>query len=271
MTKKNNNLLSLCIDELNDIFLLKILIILYENYVNYFIIYQKKDLLNNEKKYKEEQDKIYHSFIINVFNKQYRKNKETLLIKSIKKNNLNMFKFLLNQIYFNNRKIDLDIYKVDFNGQNVLHYTVKLKQKEIILFLIKYDADFNKLKTTKDIKGKKPIDYSRTKSFENELYTKWDSAKDNNIKMLNIFINELKYYEINQQTKFKGNTALHIAVKNRADKVVLFLILNGADKNIKNKEGFTPLEIIKNDKNINKKWILKVKKILDRKITNYID
>ena len=160
-----------------------------------------------------------------------------------------MFQFLLNDIKFNNRKIDLDIYKTDFNGQNVLHYAVKLKLKEIILFLIEYDADYNKLKTTKDIKGKTPIDYDRTKSFENELYTIWDSAKDNNIKMLNILINELEYYEINQQTKFKKNTALHIAVKNRADKVVLFLILNGAYKNIKNKDGFTPLEIIKNEKN----------------------
>ena len=46
--------------------------------------------------------------------------------------------------------------------------------------------------------------------------------------MLNILLNKLKYYEINEQTNFKGNTALHIAVKSRADKVVLFLILNGA-------------------------------------------
>ena len=182
-----------------------------------------------------------------------------------------MFKYLLNNIKFNNRKIDLDIYKTDFHGKNILHYAVELKQKETILFLIKYDADYNKLKTTKDIKGKTPIDLDRTKSFENELYTIWDSAKDNNIKILNILLNELKYYDINEQTKFKGNTALHIAVKNRADKVVLFLILNGADKNIKNKEGYTPLEIIKNEKNIDKKWITKVTKIFDGKIKNYID
>ena len=66
--------------------------------------------------------------------------------------------------------------------------------------------------------------------------------------MLNILLNKFKYYEINEQTNFKGNTALHIAVKSRSDKVVLFLILNGADKNIKNKEGYTSLEMIKNEK-----------------------
>ena len=271
MTKNHNNLLSLCIDEINDIYFLKILIILYENYINYFIINQNKDLLNNKEKYKEEQDKLYFSFVENVFNKQYGKNKETLLIKSIKKSNLEIFKFLLNDINFNNCKINLDIYKTDFNGQNILHYAVQLKQKETILFLVKYDADYNKLILNKNIKGKIPADFDRTKSFENELCSVWDAAKNNDIKMLDKLINELKYYDINQQTCFKGNTPLHIAVKNMADKSVLFLVLNGANKNIKNKKLLTPFENIKNDKNIDKKWIKKVKKILDGKIKNYVD
>ena len=271
MTKNHNNLLSLCIDELNDLFLFKSLIILYENYIEYFIINQNKDLLNNEEKYKQEQDKIYHSFITNVFNKEYGKNKETLLIKSIKKNNIEMFKHLLYNINFNNKKINLDIYKTDFNGQNILHYAVQLKQKETILFLVKYDSDYNKLITTKDIKGKTPLDFDRTKSFENELYSIWDAAKDNNINVLNKIIKELNYYDINEQTIFKGNTALHIAVKNKADKFILYLILNSADKNIKNKKGFTAFESIKKEKNVDKKWIEKVKKILDGKIKYYTD
>ena len=270
-SKNNNNILSLSIDELNDLLFLKSLLILYENHVNYFVIYQNKDLLNNEERYKEEQDKIYHSFITKVFNRQYGKNKETLLIKSIKKNNLDMFKLLLNGIYFNNRKINLDIYKTDFNGQNILHYAVKLKQKETVLFLAKYDGDYNKLKTTKDIKGKIPNDFDRTKTFENEIYTIWDAAKDNNIQILDILLNKLKYYEINEQTIFKGNTPLHIAVKNRADKAILYLVLNGADQDIKNKKGLTAFESLKNEKNVDKKIVEKVKKILDGKIKNYID
>ena len=271
MTKKNNNLLSLCIDELNDICLFKSLLILYENYINYFIINQNKDLLNNKEKYKEEQDKIYHNFISTVFNKQYGKNKETLLIKSIKKNNLHLFKFLLNDINFNNRKIDLDIYKTDFNGQNILHYGVILKQKETILFLIKYDADFNKLIKAKNLKGKTPIDFDKSKSFENELCSIWDAAKNNDIKMLQTLIFKLKYYDINEQTNCKGNTALHIAVQNKADKAILFLILNGIDKNIKNKKRLTALEEIKNEKIEDKNWVSKVKRILDGKIKNYIE
>jgi ankyrin repeat protein len=89
--------------------------------------------------------------------------------------------------------------------------------------------------------------------------------------MLDILINKLKYYTINEQTNIRGNTPLHLAVQNKADKAVLFLILNGADKNIKNNKKFTPLESIKDDKNIDKKWKAKVKKILNGKIKDYTE
>ena len=152
-----------------------------------------------------------------------------------------------------------------------MHYAVELKQRETILFLVKYDSDFNKLLTEKDIRGKTPIDSDRTKSFENELYSIWEAAKDNNLKVLSKLIYELKYYDINEQTIFKGNTALHIAVKNKAEKVVLYLILNGADKSIKNKKGLTALETIQNENIADKKWLEKLKKILDGKIKNYTE
>ena len=271
MTKMNNNLLSLCIDELNDIYFLKSLVILYDFHINYFVINQEKDLLNNEEKYKQEQDKILFKFVDKVFNMEYGKNKETLLIKSIKQNNFEIFNYLLNEVFFNNSQLKLNIYKTDFNGQNVLHHAVKLKQKETILYLVKYDADFDILISKQDIKRNTPKDLDKTKSFENELYTIWDSARDNNIDKMNLFLNELNYYTINEQTKFKGNTALHLAVKNRADKAVLFLIQNGADKNIKNKEGLNALEYLKKEKNIEPLWVKTVEKIIDRKIVNYIE
>ena len=80
MTKMNNNLLSLCIDKLNDMDFLKSLLILYDNYIDFFVINQEKDLLNNEKAYKKEQDKIMFKFANEVFNREYSKNKESLLI-----------------------------------------------------------------------------------------------------------------------------------------------------------------------------------------------
>ena len=271
LTKMHNNLLSICIDELNDFFILKSLLILYDNHIKFFVINQEKDLLNNEEKYKLEQDKILFKFVNEVFNMEYSKNKETLLIKSIKQNNLEMFKFLLNEIYFNNKKIDLNIHKADSTGQNVLHHAVKLKQKESILYLVKYDSDFDLLVTKKDIKRNTPKDLDKTKSFENELYSVWDAAKDNKIDKMDILLNELKYYTINEQTKFKKNTPLHFAIKNRADKAVLFLVLNGVDKNIKNKEGLNALEYLKKEKNVDPLWLKTVAKILDGIIKNYIE
>jgi len=270
MSKMNNNILSLSIDELNDIYFLKSLLILYDNYINHFVINQEKDLLNNKEKYQQEQDKIEFNFLNKLFNMEFGRNKETLLIKSIKQNNLEMFKYLLNDICFNNKKVKLNIHKVDANGQNVLHYAVKLKQKETTLYLVKYDADFNILKTKQDIKGNTPKDLDKTKSLEKELYTIWDAAKDNNIDMMNLLLKDLFYYTKNEQTKFKGNTPLHLAVKNRADKAVLFLILNEADKDIKNNEGLNALEYLNKEKNVDPMWIKTVQKIYDKKIVNYI-
>ena len=271
MTKMHNNLLSICIDELNDMYILKSLIILYDNHINYFVINQEKDLLNNKEKYKQEQDRILFEFVDEVFNNEYGKNKETLLIKSIKRNNLEMFKYLLNEINFNNKHIILNIHKVDSNLQNVLHHAVQLGQKESILYIVKYDADFSLLISKKDIKGNIPKDLDKTKSFENELYSIWDCAKDNNINGMNVLLNELEYYKINEQTKFKGNTPLHLAVKNRADKAVLFLVLNGANKYNKNKEGLTPLEYLKKEKNVDPYWVKTVENIFEGKIVNYIE
>ena len=66
----------------------------------------------------------------------------------------------------------------------MLHHAVKLRQKKTIFYLVKYDADFGLLLSKKDIKNNTPKDLDKTNSFENELYTIWDGAKDNNIKIL---------------------------------------------------------------------------------------
>ena len=60
-------------------------------------------------------------------------------------------------------------------------------------------------------------------------------------------------------------------LKIRAEKIVLYLILNGSDKSIKNKKGMTALESIQNEKIADKKWLEKLKKILDGKIKNYTE
>ena len=274
-TKNKNNLLSLCIDELNDIYLFKSLVILFNNHINFFVINQQKDLLNNKEKYQNEQNKLALKYMTDLFNKNYGKNKESLLIKCIKKNNLDLFNYILNDISYNNQKINIDIYKTDSHNQNILHHAVLLKQKNNILFLVKYDIDNKTLMSTKDNKNNTPFDYDRTKSFKYEMLTIWDAAEKNDINLIEKLVNELHYYNFNEQTRIEKNTALHIAVENKSDKVILFLLKNNAEKNIKNKKGLTPLDIIDTNKNknfqIDKRYTKIVKALFDGKIKEYVD
>jgi ankyrin repeat protein len=54
----------------------------------------------------------------------------------------------------------------------------------------------------------------------------------------------LKYYTIKNEKFDKGNTLLHIAAYNNDKTMINLLLNNGADDSIKNKDGYTPSEII---------------------------
>ena len=262
LSKKNNNLLSLCVEELNDLFLLKSLYILYENYVFYFSMNQPQDVVFSRQYGKYDES----SYMNIVYNRQYGKNKETILIKCVKNKNLEMLKYLLVDLYRNENKIEFDINKSDYKTENILHHAVLLKQKEIIKFLIKYDSEDNILKTSKNNKGKTPSDLDRCKQYKNEFITIWEAAEENNIDLLNLLINDLKYYEINDQKYISKDTALHSAVKKKADRSVLFLLKAGANKKLKNKNGKTAYDLIDvEEKHVkkDKKWINKAEKIFN--------
>jgi Ca2+-binding EF-hand superfamily protein len=152
----------------------------------------------------------------------------------------------------------------------MLHHAVLLKQKEIIKYLIKYDSDNNFLKTNKDSKGKTPIDLDRTKTFENEYYTVWDAAKKNDVDLLKKLIKDLKYYEVNEQTYINKNTPLHMAVKYKGDRAILYLLKEGGDKDKKNINGHTPLDTIEKVQFPDRKWIKIAKRILDGEIKEFV-
>jgi len=66
---------------------------------------------------------------------------------------LNVIKYLLDDLCRNQQILNLDIYKGDANNQNILHHAVLAKNKKIIKYLVEYDSDNNLLKTD-DIKWK---------------------------------------------------------------------------------------------------------------------
>jgi len=267
LTNKNENILSYCIDEYNDIFILKFFLLLYDTYIKYFAMKEEKNIVFQRQYGKYDES----SFLNIIFNRQYGKNKETILIKYTKKKDLKEIKYLLYVLCRNQKILNLDIYKGDINNQNILHHAVLVKDKEIIKYLVKYDCDNNLLKTNKDRKGKTPIDLDKTKTFEYEFITVWDAAKKNDVNILDKLIKGLKYYEINEQTYLYKNTPLHYAVKYKSPRAILFLIKNKADKHKKNSNGLTPLETIEKVKFPDKKWISVAQRIINEEIKEFTE
>ena len=267
LSNKNENILSICIDEYNDIYLLKIFLILYDTYIKYFAMKEEKNI-----EFQRQYGKYDESSFLNIiFNRQYGKNKETILIKYTKKKDINTIKYLLDELCREKHLLNLDIYKGDYNNQNILHHAVLVKSKKIIQYLVKYDCDNNLLKTNKDRKGKTPIDIDKTKTFEIDFMTVYDAAKKNDVNLLNKLINELKYYTINEQTYLYKNTPLHYAVKYKAPRAIIFLLKNGADTNKKNSNGFTPMDTLEKVKFPDNKWIKMAKKLFSGKIKEYAE
>ena len=267
LSNKNDNAFSLCVDMYNDINIIKIFLNLYDTYIKYFALKEEKNTVFERQYGKYDES----SFLNIIFNRQYGKNKETILIKYTKKKDNKAIKYLLDELCRNQKILNLDIYKGDINNQNILHHAVLTNNKALIKYLVEYDSDYNLLKTNKDIKSKTPINLDRTKSFEYELITVWDAAKNNDIDKLNKLINDLKYYNVDSQTYNFKNTPLHYAVKYKAEKAILFLLKNGADKfkEKKNINGITPLGTVENVKFKDKKWVKLAKKLLDGKIKDF--
>ena len=249
LTNNNTNLLSMCIDDLNDLNMLKAILILYENQIHFFEDASPLDI---------------------VMNRQYGKNKEPLLVKAVNKDNIKMLKYFLINLQKKQKFCSFEITQGDKLNQNILHRAVINKNKDIIKFLTRYDSDKNELKEQKDSKGKSPSDYDRVKSFTYELISIWDASKNNDLDALEKLVNELKYYKINAQKNNNGNTALHIAAKNYSDKAALFLVKNGIDINIKNWYDQTALEYIQEDKDIKNSWIKKFKRIINGDVKDYV-
>ena len=267
LSNNNENILSICINEYDDIFILKSFILLYEIYIKFFAMNEPKNIV-----FQRQYGKYDESSYLNIiFNRQYGRNKETILIKYVKKKDLETLKYLLDELCRKKKKLNKDIYKGDWNNQNILHHAVLLKQKKIIKYLVKYDSDNNSLKTNKDSKGKTPTDLDRAKAYEYEYITVWDEEKKNDINTLKKIIEELKYYEVNEQTYINKNTPLHYAVKYKADRAILYLIKNGGDKEKVNINGQTPLDVIEQVQFPDKKWVKFTKKLLDGKITEFTE
>ena len=164
-----------------------------------------------------------------------------------------------------------DINNVDSIGNSALHLAVTLKNnEEIINYLIQNGADIN-LKNSKAQTplhlacGKNRIENINILLIEPRInYNAVDyqgftplikACASQSYDAVKAFMrsNEIK---INFQDKI-GNTALHYLCEDEKFDIAIELIKNGADIEIKNNEGKTPLDLIKTEdiKNIIKSYL----------------
>lgn len=182
------------------------------------------------KEIKEKYSDLYDSQINNV---NYWK--ETPLAIAIKKNNISIVKFLLNNgaqinlknskksylvtaIYYNKKEISkylltkgADVNQIDYkNKKTALHYAIEKGNYDLVKALLLKNADIN----AKDINGEKPFHYAVKSTFEICKLLLKHKPKIND-----------KF----NSTRFKGLIPLHVAVMLGKDKIVDLLIKNKAN------------------------------------------
>ena len=134
-----------------------------------------------------------------------------------------------------------DLYSVDFRGWNILHYAAFHGNKDTVRFLCMYDADFDKLKNTRNSQNKLPIEIVRDPSVKQYFMTIFQAAKEGNLDMTKNLINK-DNNNLNKQTTFLRNTALHLAVLNAHYLEVKLLIGKGCNIDLRNKDEIVPSE-----------------------------
>jgi hypothetical protein len=132
--------------------------------------------------------------------------------------------------------------------ENALHIAFKNKSSEMIRLVTFLDSDKNCLRTQIDIKKRRPADLDPYKKLVKFTRNPWELVKAGKLECLASKIKNGKV-GINDFTFKKKNTFLHLAVKFRQTPIVRFLVLTGAEKEMKNYKNLTPLQIALNDKN----------------------
>jgi ankyrin repeat protein len=229
--KKYYKYVKLIIDKVNETESLKIRLI--NEIDNIFIMIIESEDENKEDESKEENEGAEESKeieidtkfeILKTLGQFYEHNNIKMNIKflwkALKKNNLNIIKYILG-------KVKTDINTKDENGQTAIIQAVISGNFEVVELLYNTGADINISDNNNDnilIHAIKKLNTdSIQKMFENDII-------DDKI--------------INKQNKF-GNTALIIASNNGRTDIVRLLLGYGADRNIKNNKGQTAFDTAK--------------------------
>ena len=133
-----------------------------------------------------------------------------------------------------------DIYSEDFRKWNILHYASFNGHKEAVRFISKYDFDNGKLEKSRNSQNKLPIEIIKNPPVKPYFISLWHAAREGDLDMIRQLLNGSE--DVNEQTTFLMNTPLHIAVFNNHYLAVRLLLENGADPNLRNKDGVTSID-----------------------------
>eukprot|EP00826_Nyctotherus_ovalis_P035538 TRINITY_DN3059_c0_g3_i1.p1 TRINITY_DN3059_c0_g3~~TRINITY_DN3059_c0_g3_i1.p1 ORF type:complete len:647 (+),score=188.11 TRINITY_DN3059_c0_g3_i1:169-2109(+) len=148
----------------------------------------------------------------------------TPLHYAAKKGSLECVKVLLNA--------KAAICKQDRRLWTPLHYAAYNGHKKVVNFLLYWDADYEKLRLMRNSQNKKAEEIVTDPDVKFSFNLIWKAAAEGNLDMVRILHREGQ--SLDQQTWFKKNTALHLAVMNRHNLIIRYLIESGASTSIQN-------------------------------------
>jgi len=148
----------------------------------------------------------------------------TPLHYAAKKGSLDCVKVLLNA--------KAVIYKQDQRLWTPLHYAAYNGHKKVVNFLLYWDADYEKLRLMRNSQNKKAEEIVTDPDVKFAFNLIWKAAAEGDLDMVRILHREGQ--SLDQETWFKKNTALHLAVINRHNLIIRYLIESGASTTIQN-------------------------------------
>ena len=119
---------------------------------------------------------------------------------------------------------------------------------EIVDYLVYLDSDSRTFREQFNIDHKRPGELDSEKLFEDIILSIWDRAKLGTKEIREGL--KLKNWHIDEQSYELMNSPLHIATIYQNWNVIKYLLRKGADYNIQNRDGFTPIDIAKGESGI---------------------
>lgn len=133
-------------------------------------------------------------------------------------------------------------YALDFRDWSALHYGSYNGKRSIVNYILKWDADYEKMRDFRTTQHKKAYEICKDPNTKLGFRILWRAAQLGDLDMIRVLHREGQ--ELNEQTQHLRNTALHIAVLKQHTLVIRFLVENGADINMANAEGASPLDYV---------------------------